>query len=65
MKKLYDVWWEEIRTGHSQHEATSIARILEMEAEGDLIEDFGNSDEFDENYDCDSGWRIKKIEEIK
>lgn len=63
--KDYNVKWEFVQEGHSQHEATSVEQILEMEANGELIEDFGNPDEFDAHYDCDSGWRIKSIEEIK
>ena len=65
MTRLFDVEWEYIATGHSQHEANSMEEIEKMGREGDLIEDFGNPDEFDEHYDCDSGWEIKSIEEIE
>ena len=65
-KKIFNVEWELIKTGHSQHEAESEDELLKEEYEGNgLIEDFGNPDEFDENYDCDSGWKIKSIEEVK
>ena len=66
MAKLFNVEWEFCKIGHSQHEAKSKKELLKIECEGlGLIDDFGNPNEFDENYDCDSGWKIKSIEEVK
>lgn len=65
-KKIWNVEWEFRKIGHSQHEANSKDELLKIEYEGEgLIEDFGDPDLFDENYDCDSGWKIKSIEEVK
>ena len=62
--KMYDVEWEYIKVGHSQHVASSLEEMKILAEEGDLIEDFGNPDEFDEHYDCDTGWKVKSIKRI-
>lgn len=63
--KMYKVIWKMQHFGESTHEATSKKDILRKESAGELINDFGNPDEFDDKYDCDSGWSIYSIEEIK
>ena len=64
-KKLFDVFWEYKNTGHSQCEAKNVLDVYEKEEKGELVSDFGDPDEFDDNYDCDSGWVVVKVEEIK
>ena len=65
MSKVYEVEWEYVGKGKSQHVAESKDELLKIEYEGNgLVSDFGNPDEFDEDFDCDSGWKIKSIEEV-
>ena len=64
-KRLWNVEWELIMKGHSQHEADSIADILTMHREGELISDFGDPDEFEQEYEVSDGWKIDRIEEVK
>ena len=61
-----DVEWEFTNRGHSQHEFNSLEELMAEYANGaGLIEDFGDPNEFDEEFTIDSGWKIVSIEEVK
>ena len=60
---LFNVYWRKTEYGKSQHEAESREELYTIDEEQGLIEDFGDSDVFEENYECE-GWEIDYIEEI-
>ena len=65
-KKIYNVEWEYVRRGRSQHEFNDLEELIGEHTHGaGLIDDYGNSDEFDESYNVESGWKIISIEEVK
>ena len=65
-KKIWNIEWEYKSSGRSQHEFDTLEELMAEHVSGaGLIEDFGDPDEFDEDYDTCNGWRIKSIEEVR
>jgi len=64
-ERTFDVFWKRTQYGHSVHSAKTLVDLLEINAEQGLIDDFGNPDEFEQDYESSSEWEIERIEEVK
>lgn len=63
--KIFKVHWKMQHYGESMHDAESGEEIRKQAENGELITDFGDPNEFDDQYDVDSGWVIDYIKEVK